>query len=106
MVELVATFSGLTRFFQQTVHGAKGAVLLPFLEQRGIDSGWRALLEAFGVKMRHRTVSRSAGCRARAGEGRDTRTTGKEAARRSREYEARGTSRVWQAARGPTATAR
>src|ERR1039457_7130879 len=52
MVELVATFSGLTRFFQQTVHGANGAVILPFIEQRGIDSGWRAILEAFGVKMR------------------------------------------------------
>jgi hypothetical protein len=27
-------------------------VIFPFIEQRRIDSGWRAILEAFGVQMR------------------------------------------------------
>src|SRR6202171_5949628 len=51
MGELIAAFAGFTLLFEQAVHGADRAMILPFVEQRGINSGGRAILEAFSMEM-------------------------------------------------------
>src|ERR1039458_3293065 len=51
MSQLVAAFAGFALLFQEAMHGANRAVIVPFIEQRGINSGWRAILEPFSVKM-------------------------------------------------------
>ena len=48
--QLIAALAGLAALFEQTIHGANGAVILPFIEQGGINSGWRAVLKTFFVK--------------------------------------------------------
>src|ERR1019366_9368373 len=45
MGQLVAAFAGFAPPLEQAIQGADRAELLPFIEQRGINSGWRAILE-------------------------------------------------------------
>src|ERR1035441_8675834 len=52
MGQLVAAFAGFALLFQEAMHGANRAVIVPFVEQRRINSGWRAILESFSVQMR------------------------------------------------------
>jgi hypothetical protein len=49
MSELVAAFAGFALLFEHPIHGADRAEILPFIEQRRINSGGRAILEAFAV---------------------------------------------------------
>jgi hypothetical protein len=51
MSQLIAAFAGFASLFEQAIHGADRAVILPFIEQRRINSGWGAILEPFSVKM-------------------------------------------------------
>src|SRR5450755_2694368 len=51
MRELIAALAGLAFLFEQAIHGADGAEILSFIEQRRINSGWRAILEAFAMQM-------------------------------------------------------
>jgi hypothetical protein len=51
MGQMVAAFAGFPLSRQQAVHGADGAVILPFIEQAGIDVGGRAILKAFAVEI-------------------------------------------------------
>src|ERR1700694_265096 len=51
MRQLIATFAGLPAPLKETIHAADGAEIFPFIEQRRINSGWRAILEAFFVQM-------------------------------------------------------
>src|ERR1019366_7524508 len=52
MSELVAAFARFASLFEQAIHGADRAVILSFIEQRRINSGWRAILEALSMEMR------------------------------------------------------
>src|ERR1017187_1534688 len=47
MGELIAALASFTLLRQQPVHGADGAVIAAFVQQRGIDGGGRAILESF-----------------------------------------------------------
>jgi hypothetical protein len=51
MSQLVAAFARFALLFQEAMHGANRAVIVPFIEQRRINSGWGAILEPFSVKM-------------------------------------------------------
>jgi hypothetical protein len=51
MDELVAAFARLTLLFEQTVHGAGGAAVHPFVQQRAINFSGRAVLKALGMQM-------------------------------------------------------
>src|ERR1019366_1624618 len=51
MSRLVAAFARFALLFQEAMHGANRAVIVPFIEQRRINSGWGAILEPFSVKM-------------------------------------------------------
>src|SRR5947207_969986 len=57
MNQLIATFAGLTTLFQQAIHRSNRTVIFPFIEQRRINSGWRAILEAFFVQARQHHLS-------------------------------------------------
>ena len=48
---MVAAFAGFSLSCQQAVHGADGAVILPFIEQGRVDGGRRAILKAFVVEI-------------------------------------------------------
>src|SRR5207245_3128786 len=50
MCQLIATFAGLPALLEQTIHAADGAEIFPFIEQRRINSGWRAILKALFVQ--------------------------------------------------------
>src|SRR6266436_1426676 len=52
MRQLIAALAHLAVLFKQAIHGANRAVILAFIEQRRINSGWRAILEAFFVQTR------------------------------------------------------
>ena len=52
MSELIAAFARFALLFQEALHGANRAVIVPFVQQRRIHSGWRAILESFSVQMR------------------------------------------------------
>src|ERR1700687_4855617 len=52
MSQLVTSFAGFALLFQEAMHGANRAVIVPFIEQRRIYSGWGAILESFSVQMR------------------------------------------------------
>src|ERR1700675_3931185 len=45
MRQLIAALANLTLLVEQAIHGANRAVILPFIEQRRINSGWRTILE-------------------------------------------------------------
>src|ERR1700693_3960037 len=51
MGQLITAFARLAALLEQAIHGTDRAVILSFVEQRGINSGWRAILETFVVKM-------------------------------------------------------
>src|SRR5260370_24924531 len=51
MSELIAAFAGFATPFEQAIHGADRAEILSFIEQRRINSGGRAILEAFSMQM-------------------------------------------------------
>jgi hypothetical protein len=51
MSELIAAFAGLAPLFEQALHGADRAEILSFIEQRRINSGWRAIPEAFAMQL-------------------------------------------------------
>jgi hypothetical protein len=51
MNQLIPAFSGLASLLEQAIHDADRAVIVPFIEQSGINSSWRAILEAFFVQM-------------------------------------------------------
>src|SRR5665811_1018147 len=51
MGQLVAAFAGFALLFQEAMHSANRAVIVPFVEQRRIHSGWGAILESFSVQM-------------------------------------------------------
>src|SRR2546422_6932356 len=57
MRQLIAALAHLAVLFKQAIHGANRAVILAFIEQRHINSGWRAILEAFFVQTRQDRVS-------------------------------------------------
>jgi hypothetical protein len=52
MRQLIAALAHLAVLFEQAIRGANRAVILAFIEQCRINRSWRAILEAFGVKMR------------------------------------------------------
>ena len=52
MGELIAALARFAFLFEQAIHGANRAEILSFIEQRRINSGGRAILEAFSVQMR------------------------------------------------------
>src|SRR5260370_12307245 len=51
MSELIEAFAGCATPFEQAIHGADRAEILSFIEQRRINSGGRAILEAFSMQM-------------------------------------------------------
>src|SRR5437879_12965274 len=50
MRQLIAALANLALLVEQAIHGANRAVILAFIEQRRINSGWVAILETFFVK--------------------------------------------------------
>jgi hypothetical protein len=52
MGKLVAALARFAFLFEQAIHGADRAVILPFIEQRRINSGGRTILESFSMQMR------------------------------------------------------
>jgi hypothetical protein len=50
MDQLIATFAGLPVPPEQAIHAPDRAEIFPFIKQRRIHSGWRAILEAFFVQ--------------------------------------------------------
>jgi hypothetical protein len=50
MSQLIAALAGLAALFEQAIHGANRAVILAFIEQGRINSGWRAVLKTLFVK--------------------------------------------------------
>jgi hypothetical protein len=49
MRQLIAALANLAVLVEQAIHGANRAVILAFIEQRRINSGWRTILETFFV---------------------------------------------------------
>src|SRR5438876_2162692 len=50
MDELIAALASCAIFFQHTIHGPSRAKILAFIEQRGVDRGGGAILEAFTIQ--------------------------------------------------------
>src|SRR3984893_2473246 len=50
MRQLIAALANLAVLVEQAIHGANRAVILAFIEQRRINSGWRTILETFFVQ--------------------------------------------------------
>src|SRR5260370_12813187 len=50
MRQLIATLAGFAALLEQAIHGPDRTVILPFIEQSGINSGGGAILEAFFVQ--------------------------------------------------------
>src|SRR5215467_225730 len=50
MRQLIAALAHLAALGEQAIHGANRAVILAFVEQRRINSGWGAILETFFVQ--------------------------------------------------------
>jgi hypothetical protein len=50
MGQLIATFAGLPVPTEQTIHAPDRAEIFPFIKQRRIHGGWRAIWEAFFVQ--------------------------------------------------------
>ena len=50
MDELIAALASCAILFQDAIHGPSRAKILAFIEQRGLDRGGRAILEAFGIE--------------------------------------------------------
>jgi hypothetical protein len=50
--ELTATLTGFALFIQYPVHRAQGTVINALVQQGSEYRGWRAILEAFQVKLR------------------------------------------------------
>src|SRR5713101_1822355 len=66
MDQLIAALARFAALLEQAMHGANRAVILAFIEQCRINSGWRAILEAFFVQTRQDNLSfRRAQCACR-----------------------------------------
>ncbi len=50
MGELIPAFARGAVLFQDPIHGPRRAKILAFIEQRGVDRGRRAILEALGIQ--------------------------------------------------------
>ncbi len=50
MDQLIAALAGGAVLFQDAIHGPSRAKILAFIEQRGVDRGRRAILEALGIQ--------------------------------------------------------
>src|SRR5260370_40727451 len=56
MRQLIAALANLAVLVEQAIHGAYRAVILAFIEQRRINSGWRTILETFFVQTRQNRI--------------------------------------------------
>jgi hypothetical protein len=66
MRQLIAALANLAVLVEQAIHGANRAVILAFIEQRRINSGWRTILETFFVQTsQNRIPFRRAECACR-----------------------------------------
>src|ERR1022692_194395 len=50
MNNLIATFAGFSLALQDAVHGANGAMVMAFVEHRGVNRGRRRILKALLMK--------------------------------------------------------